>query len=518
MGNPRGFLDYKRAKKQEIPPKERIKHYKEFSIPFSTKEVQIQAGRCMDCGIPFCQTGIIAKNQKTTLYQSSDTIACQQHNAPIEGGDVGCPLHNLIPEWNDLVYRGHFEEAYERLSLTNPFPDFTGRVCPAPCEDSCVCAIHTQAVMIKNTELTIIEHAFSKNLVHPFVPESYSDKKIAIIGSGPAGLACAWELNKAGYKVVVFERSDRVGGLLMYGIPDMKLDKTFIKRRIEILQASGITFKPNTPIDSSKKAKQLLKDFDRVVLATGASKPIDLAIKGRFVETDKKAKCASEGIMFALDFLTANTKSLLDSGKQDMIAKGKDVLIIGSGDTSVDCVAVALRQGAKSITRFERSPKRPKERKASNPWPLKKVTFTTDYGLQEALEVYGKDVREYQKLTKEFVIKNGKVAGVVAVDLEWSEQEGKRISKEVQGSAKEYKADLVLLAMGFSGSEESIASDFGVELDSTTNIKTTNNSYATSIPRIYTCGDARIGQSLVVWAIKDGIECARAICNDLADI
>ena len=446
----------------------------------------------------FCHTGVIAKAQ-TCQSESCDS----KNSAHIEGGDVGCPLHNLIPEWNDLIYKGLWEEAYERLTLTNPFPDFTGRVCPAPCEDSCVCAINGESVTIKNNELAIIENAFKKSLVQPFVPISRSGKKIAIVGSGPAGLACAWELNRAGHSVVIYERSDRLGGLLMYGIPDMKLDKAVIERRIEIMRKSGIEFKTKNAIDSKRKAESLLRDYDRVVLATGASEPIDLNIKGR----------EGEGIMFAVDFLMRNTKSLLDSKKCDTLAKGKHVLIIGSGDTSVDCVAVALRQGAQSITRFERSPKRPEKRPYTNPWPLKKNTFHTDYGLKEALVMYGEDVRKYQKLTKEFLVKKGKVSGVVAVDLEWSQKEGKRVSQEVKGSEKEYKADLILLAMGFSGSQKALAECFGIALDGRQNLK--NTHYQTEREGLYVCGDAKSGQSLVVWAIKDGLECAKAICKDL---
>ena len=427
-------------------------------------------------------------------------ISCvERHSEPISGGDIGCPLKNLIPEWNDLIYKDLWDEAYERLSLTNPFADFTGRICPAPCEDSCVCAINGDSVTIKNNELAIIEHAFSNDLVKPYKPKNRTKIKVAIIGSGPAGLACAWELNGFGHNVTIFERNDRIGGLLMYGIPDMKLEKSIIERRISIMTQSGITFKPNQNIDSKEKANALLKEFDYVILATGASQPIDLNIDGR----------DSEGIMFALDFLTRSTKSLLDKGKPDDLAKGKNVLVIGSGDTSVDCIAVATRQGANSITRFERSPKRQESRPNTNPWPLRKQTFSTDYGLSEAMAHYGKDLREYQKLTKKFIAKNGKVCGVIAADLQWSFENGKRISKEVQGSEKEYKADLVLLAMGFSGSEANIAKSFGIRLDSRTNIATQN--YTTSNTKIYACGDAKIGQSLVVWAIRDGILCARAL-------
>ncbi|ABS43860.1 glutamate synthase, small subunit [Campylobacter jejuni subsp. doylei 269.97] len=480
MGNTRGFLDFKRMDFKKIAPKERILNYKEFITLLDKKEQEIQGGRCMDCGVAFCHTGVMS-----------------------EGKDVGCPLNNLIPEWNDLIYRSLWEEAYERLDLTNPFPEFTGRVCPAPCEDSCVCAINGTSVSIKNNELSIIENAFKENLVRVNKPKQYNGKKIAIIGSGPAGLACANTLNSLGYKVSVFERSDKIGGLLMYGIPDMKLDKSIVDRRVDLLKKSGIEFKVNENIDSKDKVSKLLKEFDALVLCTGASKPIDLDIEGRKLK----------GVEFALDFLTQNTKTLLKTGKGADAAKGKNVLVIGSGDTSVDCIAVATRQGAKSIVRFERSPKKPLQRSQNNPWPLKADIFTTDYGLEEAIAVYGKDPREYQKMTKKFLGKTY-VEGVEANDLKREFKEGKAINVEIPNSKKTYKVDLVLLAMGFSGCEEAIAKNFGVKLDEKNNISTEN--FQTTHKKIFACGDARKGQSLVVWAIKDGIECALSLHQNLA--
>lgn len=553
MGNPRGFIEFSKQKPQAQSPKERIKHYREFYTPLPIEEQQRQAGRCMDCGVAFCHTGINAPAQKPYSEVARQNLpTCTSQSWRVSGGEIGCPLHNLIPEWNDLVYRSHWEQAYHRLSLTNPFPEFTGRVCPAPCEDSCVCAINGESVAIKNTELNIIENAFENGLVKPFSPKVKSGKKVAIIGSGPAGLACANSLNELGHSVVVYERSDKIGGLLMYGIPDMKLDKSIVQRRVEIMQKSGIEFRVNEDINTKAKADKILAQYDAVVLATGASKPIDLQIEGR----------DSKGVMFAMDFLRDNTKKLLQSTtsakkecakKGGDIAKDKRVLIIGSGDTSVDCVAVALRQGASSITRFERSPKREQNRAKSNPWPLKKQTFYTDYGLEEAIEHFGKDVREYQKLTKKFIAKNGQVSGVVAVDLEWKQEGEKRVRSEVGGSEKEYKADLVLLAMGFSGSEEALKSAFGVEFDSNGNVatkcgdsagfsspskslatsleketldfstsdiasgiaKSSANLFRTSRDKVYACGDSRIGQSLVVWAIADGICCAKAVHSTL---
>lgn len=475
MGNVRGFLDFKREEFKKLAPKERILNFKEFTTRLDKKKQEIQGGRCMDCGVAFCHTGVMS-----------------------EGRDVGCPLNNLIPEWNDLIYRSLWKEAYERLDLTNPFPEFTGRICPAPCEDSCVCAINGTSVSIKNNELSIIENAFKENLVKPNKPKQYNGKKIAIIGSGPAGLACANTLNSLGYKVSVFERSDKIGGLLMYGIPDMKLDKNIVQRRVDLLKKSGIEFKVNENIDSKDKVSKLLKEFDALVLCVGASKPIDLDIEGRKLK----------GVEFAMDFLTQNTKALLKIGKGADTAKGKNVLIIGSGDTSVDCIAVATRQGAKSIVRFERSPKRPPKRREDNPWPLKADIFTTDYGLEEAIAVYGKDPREYQKMTKKFLGKT-QVEGVETKDLKQEFKEGKAINVEIPNSKKISKADLVLLAMGFSGCEEEIAENFGVKFDDKNNIAT--NNFQTSCEKIFACGDARKGQSLVVWAIKDGIECALSL-------
>lgn len=476
MGNARGFLDFKKVSNKKAPPLERVKNFKEFIKPLDKKEREIQGGRCMDCGVAFCHTGKIS-----------------------EGKDIGCPLNNLIPEWNDLLYRSLWEEAFKRLDLTNPFPEFTGRVCPAPCEDSCVCAINGESVSIKDNELAIIENAFKEGLVTPQKPQKYSGKKIAIIGSGPAGLACAYSLNLLGYKVSVFERSDKAGGLLMYGIPDMKLEKNIVQRRIDLLEKSGVEFKLNQNIDSKEKANKLLKEFDALILCTGASEPNALNIKGKDLK----------GVEFAMDFLSENTKTLLKSKKAATTAKDKNVLVIGSGDTSVDCIAVALRQGAKSITRFERSPKKSPVRETNNPWPLKADVFSTDYGLEEAKAVYGKDVREYQKLTKEFVGKE-KIEGVLACDLK--REKGKNV--EVKGSEKLYKADLVLLAMGFSGSEKAISANFGVKFDEKNNVATKN--FKTTHEKIFSCGDARMGQSLVVWAIKDGLLCALSVHKELS--
>ncbi|MCZ0771723.1 glutamate synthase subunit beta [Campylobacter hepaticus] len=479
MGNIRGFLDFKRVDFKKLAPKERVLNFKEFITLLDKKEQEIQGGRCMNCGVAFCHSGVVS-----------------------EGKDVGCPLNNLIPEWNDLIYRSLWEEAYERLNLTNPFPEFTGRVCPAPCEDSCVCAINDISVSIKNNELAIIENAFKQNLVHLNKPKKYNGKKIAIIGSGPSGLACANTLNSLGYKVSVFERSDKIGGLLMYGIPDMKLDKSIVDRRVALLEKSGIEFKVNENIDTKNKVSKLLKEFDALVLCTGANRPVDLDIEGRELK----------GIEFALDFLIQNTKSLLKTGKGTDKAKGKNVLVIGSGDTSVDCIGVAIRQGAKSVLRLQRSPKRALQRTKDNPWPLKADIFTNDYGIEEAIAIYGKDPREYQKIVKKFLGKTH-IEGVQTNDLRCEFKKGQSFNVEIENSKKIYKADLVLLAIGFNGSEEAIAENFGVILDEKNNIST--NNFQTTHEKIFACGDARKGQSLVVWAIKDGIECALALHKKL---
>ena len=522
MGNPRGFLDFKRVNLDKKKPSERVRDFKEFTRLPSRQSVQTQASRCMNCGVPFCQAGLISS-----------------------GKEVGCPLRNLVPEFNDALYKGQWGEAFERLSLTNPFPEFTGRVCPAPCEDSCVCAVNGQSVSIKANEFAIIENAFLQGLVKCAAPRNRTGKRVAIVGSGPAALACAFALNELGHAVSVFERDERVGGLLMFGIPDMKLEKSIIERRVALLSAAGVEFKTKQNIDSKEKAANLMREFDAVVLAVGASKPIDLRVSGRELG----------GIMFAVDFLRSNTRALLDTGKADETAKGKNVLIIGSGDTSVDCVAVALRQGAKSITRFERSPKRPTARAASNPWPLKADIFSTDYGLEEAIAVYGEDVRCYQKLTKSFFGANGVVQGAVAADLRREMRDGKPVNVEVAGSEREYKADLVLLAMGFEGCENAVGVNFGVEIDERRNILTKDylakscfagnslqksraeagalgdlprdfqgsqgrfgcNDFSKEGAKIYACGDARMGQSLVVWAIKDGLECAKAVHSGLSN-
>lgn len=476
MGKITGFLDYKRENLKERDLKERLNDYLPFYIELSKEGREVQASRCMNCGVPFCQAAI-----------------------NIKGNDIGCPLGNLIPEWNDLLSKGLWKEAYGRLIKTSPFSEFTGSVCPAPCEYSCVCGANNEPITIKNNELSIIETAFEKGYIKPITNIKRNGKSIAVIGSGPAGLSVANKLNHLGYEVTIFERSDRIGGLLMYGIPDMKLSKDLIFRRIDLMGKEGVRFCVNNNIDTNQKADEILKVFSCVILATGASKPIDLDIKGRNLN----------GIMFAVDYLTQSTKSILDNKKPLWNAKDKDVLVIGSGDTSVDCIAVALRQGAKSITRFERSSKKPINRTEDNLWPEYPNVLFTDYGIKEAIAKYGYDPRHYETLTKQFIGKDSKVIGVDAVKLKWEIQNGKKISHEIQDSYKFYKADLVLLAMGFSGSENNIKDIFKIKFNDRFNIQT--NNYQTNNPKIFACGDSRRGQSLVVWAIKEALECANQV-------
>lgn len=485
MGKITGFLDFEREDANERDCAERLGDYAPFYENLSRESREIQASRCMNCGVPFCQVAVnLGANPNDG--KSGDNKSA-----------VGCPLGNLIPEWNDLLSKGFWREAYERLAKTSPFSEFTGRVCPAPCEFSCVCGANGAPVTIKNNELSIIENAWESGLITPNTAIKRNGKSVAIIGSGPAGLAAADKLNRLGYQVSVYERSDRLGGLLMYGIPDMKLEKAIVSRRVGLLEKEGVQFFANQNINTKQKADKILKSYHALILATGATKPLDLEIQGRNLG----------GIMFAMDFLTQSTKALLDSKKPLSTAKGKDVLVIGSGDTSVDCIAVALRQGAKSIMRFERSPKKPLSR--TNRWPEPSNALQTDYGIKEAIAKLGYDPRNYEMLTKSFVGKDSRVIGVEAAKLEWRREGENLVRREIPGSTKFYKADLVILAMGFSGSEEAVGESFGVNLDQNGNIAA--SGYQTNNPRIFACGDARRGQSLVVWALKDALECAAAV-------
>ncbi len=488
MGKPTGFMEYERENAAAVTPKERIKNFDEFHAPLSKEKQQLQAARCMNCGVPFCQSGM-----------------------DIMGMTSGCPLHNLIPEWNDLVYTGNWEQAYSRLMKTDNFPEFTGRVCPALCEAACTCGHWEDPVSVKENELGIVEHAFEAGYAQAVPPRVRTGKKVAVIGSGPAGLAAADQLNKRGHSVTVYERDDRVGGLLMYGIPNMKLEKWVIDRRIDIMKEEGVAFITNANVGKEIKPTKLLKEYDRIILACGAKNPRDINAPGR----------DAKGIYFAVDFLTANTKSLLDSELKDnkyTSAKGKKVVIIGGGDTGNDCVGTSIRHGAASVVQLEMMPKAPDTRAENNPWPEWPRISKTDYGQEEAIAVFGNDPRIYQTTVKEFLKdKNGNLNGIKIVKLESKKDEatGRMQMVEVPGSEEKMDADIVLIAAGFLGTEDYVAKAFGLELTARTNVATPEGSYKTNIENVFTAGDMRRGQSLVVWAIREGREVAREVDKSL---
>ena len=485
MGKPTGFMEYKREVSVAEDPKKRIQHFNEFHEHLPKEKQRLQGARCMECGVPFCQSGMM-----------------------ICGMASGCPLHNLVPEWNDLVYTGNWQQAYNRLKKTNNFPEFTSRVCPALCEAACTCGLNGDPVSTKENEYAIIENAYSEGYAAAKPPVVRTGKKVAVIGSGPSGLAAADLLNQRGHQVTVFERSDRVGGLLMYGIPNMKLEKQIIDRKIAIMKKEGVTFVTGTDIGKDIKASKLLHDFDRVVLACGASNPRDINAPGR----------DARGIYFAVDFLKANTKSLLDSNFEDkkyVETKGKNVVIIGGGDTGNDCVGTAVREGAKSVTQLEMMPKLPDQRAENNPWPEWPRVCKTDYGQQEAIAVYGHDPRIYETTVKEFLKdKDGNVKGAKCVKLDWQKdpKSGRMNMTEVPDSGYVIDCEVVLIAAGFLGSQKYVADSFGVELNERTNVKTAcPKSYATNVPKVFVAGDMHRGQSLVVWAIHEGREAAVAV-------
>ena len=488
MGKATGFLNFERKNAKVETPLERIRHFHEFRTPLAAKEQQEQGGRCMDCGVPFCQNG-----------------------GMLAGMASGCPLHNLVPETNDLVYCGNWKKAYERLVKTHCFPEFTGRVCPALCEAACTCNLDGLPVATKENEKAIIEHAFDKGYVVPEPPKVRTGKTVAVIGSGPAGLAAAQMLNQRGHQVTVFERSDRVGGLLRYGIPNMKLEKSVIDRRIRLLEEEGIVFRTGVDVGKDMTKEELQKQYDRVLLACGASNPRDINVPGR----------DGKNIYFAVDFLTSVTKSLLDSDFKDKAyipAKGKHVLVIGGGDTGNDCVGTVIRLGAKSVVQLEMMPEPPRERDAANPWPQWPKVLKTDYGQEEAIALFGKDPRVYQTTVKEFKKdKNGNVKKAVLVKLESKrdEKSGRMQMVPIEGSEETIDADLVLIAAGFLGSQKYVADAFSVSVDSRTNVAAREDSYETNVPGIFAAGDMRRGQSLVVWAIREGREAAKAIDKSL---
>jgi glutamate synthase (NADPH/NADH) small chain len=481
MGKPTGFMEYERELPPDRSPVERVKDWNEFHDHFSEVKLQQQGARCMDCGIPFCHTGQL-----------------------IGGMASGCPINNLIPEWNDLVYRGLWREALERLHKTNNFPEFTGRVCPAPCEGSCVLGMNELPVTIKNIECAIIDNGFAQAWVVPEPPPKRTGKKVAVVGSGPSGLACAAQLNRAGHLVTVYERADRIGGLLVYGIPNMKLDKKVLQRRLDLMAAEGVRFVTKTAIGVDLPGSQLRKEFDAIVLCCGATKPRDLPIPGRDLK----------GIHFAMEFLYANTKSLLDSGHKDgqyISAKDKHVIVVGGGDTGTDCVGTAMRHWCKSLTQLEILPCPPDERQPDNPWPEWPKTYKLDYGQEEAKARFGADPRIYLTTGEKFLgDENSQVKGLHIYDVEWTKNEqGAFIPKKVPGTDRVLKTDLVLLAMGFLGPEETVLKQLGVEQDARSNAKAEYGRFSTNVPGIFAAGDCRRGQSLVVWAINEGRGVAR---------
>ncbi|NLS98278.1 MAG: glutamate synthase subunit beta [Planctomycetaceae bacterium] len=473
MGKPTGFKEFERATIPYRDPLLRILDFNEFNEKPDEQHLRTQGARCMDCGIPFCMSA------------------------------TGCPVDNLIPEWNDLVYRGRWREALDRLHKTNNFPEFTGRVCPAPCEGACCLGVTDPPVTIKNIECTIVDRGFEEGWIVPEPPKHRTGKSVAVVGSGPAGLAAAAQLNKAGHRVTVFERDDRIGGLLMYGIPNMKLDKGVVERRVDLLRAEGVEFVTGAHVGVNVDVRELREKHDAIVLAAGATKPRDLPIPGRELN----------GIHFAMDFLRPNTKSLLDSNLEDgryLSAEGKDVIVIGGGDTGTDCIGTSLRHGCNSVVNFELFPKPPAGRAAGNPWPEWPRIFRVDYGHQEAAAKFGEDPRVYQLMSKEFFSDGaGNVAGVTTVEVDVDFSSGRPEFKEIAGSERQWKADLVFLSMGFLGPEATLAEALGLETDPRSNFKAQFGKFATSLEGVFAAGDCRRGQSLVVWAIREGREAAR---------
>jgi len=484
MGKVTGFMEYARALPIARQPAERIHDWQEFHAHMPEEKLRDQGARCMDCGVPFCHTGKL-----------------------INGMASGCPVNNLIPEWNDLVYRGHWREALNRLHKTNNFPEFTGRVCPAPCEGSCVLGISESPVTIKTIESSIVDRGFEEGWVVAEPPGIRTGKKVAVIGSGPAGLACAAQLNKAGHWVTVFERADRIGGLLMYGIPNMKLDKSVVQRRIDLMAEEGVSFVTGTEVGRNYPADKLKSEFDALALCGGATKPRDLPVEGRDLK----------GIHFAMEFLHANTKSLLDSGHRDLSyisAKDQDVIVIGGGDTGTDCVGTAMRHGCRSLVQFEILPRPPDDRAADNPWPQWPKIYKLDYGQEEAAATFGSDPREYCIMTKRFVgDATGRVKEIHTVAIEWTPAEinGRVVPKEIPGTERVWPASLVLLAMGFLGPErDGLLNQIEVTIDGRGNVAIDEDSM-TNVPGVFAAGDMSRGQSLVVWAIADGRRAARGV-------
>ena len=475
MGKPTGFKEYPRRTVPYRDAVERIADFDEVYTEHDSEQLKMQGARCMDCGVPFCQS------------------------------EPGCPVDNLIPEWNDLVYRDRWQEALERLHKTNNFPEFTGRTCPAPCEGSCVLGINESPVTIKNIENAIIDRGFDEGWVTSRQPVERTGKKVAIVGSDPAGLAAADQLNKVGHSVTVYERADRIGGLLMYGIPNMKLDKTIVERRIDLLQESGIVFQTGADVGNSVDVKKLVADNDALLLATGATVPRDLPIPGRELN----------GVHFAMDFLTANTRSLLNSNLEDgryIDAKDKQVVVIGGGDTGTDCIGTAMRHGCRGMVNLELLLQPPEERAADNPWPEWPLILRTDYGHEEVVAKFGSDPRTYSVATKEFIDDgNGNVKALKIIEVKWRKKAGQWEMSEIEGTERTLETDLVLLAMGFLGPESYVAEALNVNFDHRSNYLAEHGDFLTSVPGIFAAGDCRRGQSLVVWGINEGRGAARSI-------
>lgn len=500
MGKPTGFLEFERQNISEQAPLERLNHWREFKQKPAEHLYREQGARCMDCGTPYCHTGIT-----------------------LSGMASGCPINNLIPEFNDLVYRDRWEEALERLRKTNNFPEFTGRVCPAPCEGSCVLGYIEPPVTIKSIECAIIDRGWDEGWMSPNPPSERTGKKVAVVGSGPAGLSAADQLNQAGHSVTVFERADRPGGLLMYGIPNMKLDKVeVVERRLKLMEAEGVKFVCKVEIGKDIPASQLQQDYDAVVFAVGATKPNDFFAKAEGRD--------AEGIHFAMEFLTGNTRALLDDQAQEtpgqpgsapISATGKDVIVIGGGDTGTDCVGTSLRHGCKSVTQLEILPKPPTERADSNPWPEWPRVYKLDYGQEEAAARQGEDPRKYLVNTERFVKDaEGNLAGVEIVEIEWkpNPEGGRPLMEKKEETRRVLPAQLCLLALGFRGPEDVIAEELKLERDARSNFKADHEVYATNIDGVFACGDCRRGQSLVVWAINEGRGCAREVDRHLMGV
>ena len=483
MGKPTGFLDYERENNKSVEPLERIKNFNEFHSPMQKAERQKQGARCMNCGVPFCQSAM-----------------------KLGGMVSGCPLHNLIPEWNDEIYNGNWEYALARLTKTASFPEFTGRVCPALCEAACSCGLYGSSVTVKENELAIIEEGYKNGWVKPHPPEVRTGKRVAVVGSGPSGLACAQRLNSRGHNVTVYEKDDRIGGLLMYGIPNMKLEKQIVDRRVKLMTDEGIEFKTGVDVGKDISANELLKTYDAVVLCCGAGNARDLKAENRDIK----------GIYFAVDFLKSTTKALLDNKLQSgfISAKGKDVVIVGGGDTGNDCVGTCIRHGCKSVTQLEMMPKLPDSRAETNPWPQYPRVCKTDYGQEEAIAVFGHDPRVYCTTVKSFVPDDGgNIKAVVTVELkpEKDEKTGRTVMTQIPDSEKTLDCSLLLIAAGFLGPKPYIAKSFGAETDGRSNIATAAGSYKTSVDKLFTAGDSHRGQSLVVWAIAEGRAAAKEI-------